>query len=193
MDHALWYASRGTGLVCLLLLSTSVVLGLLGAGRFSSTAWPRFVVAALHRNVSLLIVVFLLVHIATAVVDPYAGIGWLAAVVPFTSSYQPLWLGLGAVALDLLVALIVTSLLRTRINARLWRVVHACAYACWPLAVVHGFAIGGIDRMKPWVLALDAVSVLAVLLALGYRIVASHPDTEARAAGLSGLPARGRP
>jgi sulfoxide reductase heme-binding subunit YedZ len=190
MDHALWYASRGTGLVCLLLLSASVVLGLLGAGRFSSTAWPRFVVAALHRNVSLLIVVFLVVHIATAVVDPYAGIGWLNTVLPFTASYQPLWLGLGAIAFDLLVALIVTSLLRTRINARTWRVVHVSAYACWPLAVVHGFAIGGIDRTRPWVLAIDAVSVLTVLVALGYRVLASHPDTEVRA---TGLPARGRP
>ena len=185
MNHALWYASRGTGLVCLLLLSTSVVLGLLGAGRFSSAAWPRFVLAALHRNVSLLIVVFLLVHIATAVIDPYAGIGWLATVVPFVSSYQPVWLGLGAVAFDLLLALIVTSLLRTRISLQAWRVVHLSAYACWPLAVVHGFAIGGVDRTRPWVLALDAISVLAVVVALGYRLRASHPDTQARGASVA--------
>lgn len=190
MSHALWYASRATGLVCLVLLSTSVVLGLLGAGRFASESWPRFVLAALHRNASLLIVVFLAVHISTAVIDPYAGIGWISAVVPFVSAYHPLWLGLGAVAFDLLLALVVTSLLRTRMPLRAWRGVHWTAYACWPAALLHGIGIGGIDRTRPWVLALDAVSLLAVLLAAGWRLRASHPDTEARnaAAVLGGRP-----
>ena len=180
MSHALWYASRATGLVCLLLLSASVVLGLLGAGRFSTASWPRFVVGALHRNVSLLIVVFLTVHISTAIIDPYAGIGWISAVVPFSSSYHPLWIGLGAVAFDLLLALIVTSLLRTRLSLRLWRAVHWTAYACWPAALVHGIGIGGTDRTQPWVLALDVVAVGSVLVAFGFRLVASHPDTAAR-------------
>ena len=184
MSHALWYASRATGLVCLVLLSTSVALGLLGAGRFASATWPRFVLAALHRNVSLLIVLFLAVHISTAVIDPYAGIGWVSAVVPFLSTYHPLSLGLGAVAFDLLLALVVTSLLRTRISLRAWRGVHWAAYACWPAAVLHGIAIAGTDRTQSWVLALDLVSVLTVLVALGWRLRASHPDTEARNAAV---------
>lgn len=185
MSHALWYASRATGLVCLLMLSVTVVLGLVGAGRFASTAWPRFVLAALHRNVSLVILVFLTVHISTAIIDPYAGIGWISAVLPFTSAYQPFWLGLGTVAFDLLLALVVTSLLRSRIGLRTWRAVHWAAYACWPAAVVHGIGIGGVDRMQPWVLALDAVCVLGVLAALGWRLSATHPDTEARNAAVS--------
>jgi predicted ferric reductase len=186
VSHALWYASRATGLVCLILLSASVVLGLLGAARFASYAWPRFVVAALHRNVSLLIIAFLVVHISTAIIDPYAGIGWVSAVVPFLSSYHPLWLGLGTVAFDLLLALVATSLLRTRISLGAWRAVHWAAYACWPAAVVHGYTIGGVDRTKIWVLALDAVSVLSVLAALAYRVRASHPDTEVRATATAG-------
>jgi methionine sulfoxide reductase heme-binding subunit len=180
VSHALWYASRATGLVCLLLLTASVVLGLLGAGRFATASWPRFVLAALHRNISLLIVVFLAVHVSTAIVDPYAGIGWLAALVPFASSYSPLALGLGAVALDLLLALIVTSLLRARISLRAWRLVHWSAYLCWPAALLHGFAIGGVDRSRIWVLGLEAVCLLAVLAAGVLRVRASHPDAEVR-------------
>jgi methionine sulfoxide reductase heme-binding subunit len=180
MSQALWYASRATGLVCLLLLTASMVLGLLGAGRFNASMWPRFVVATLHRNLSLLVVIFLLVHISTAIIDPYAGIGWIDTVVPFVSVYHPLSLGLGAVASDLVLALIVTSLLRSRINLSTWRAVHVTAYACWPVALLHGLAIGGADRHKMWVLGLNGLCVLAVAAASVWRLGASHPDTVAR-------------
>src|SRR5581483_7783042 len=116
MQLALWFASRATGLVALPLLTVSLVLGIVGAGRAASPRWPRFALAALHRNISLLSVLFLAVHISTAIIDPYAGIGWLDAVVPFVSVYHPFWLGLGAVALDLMLALVISSLLRPRIS-----------------------------------------------------------------------------
>jgi len=180
IDHLLWYSSRATGLVSLLLLTTTVVLGALNGGRFSSAGWPRFAVAAVHRNLSLISVAFLAVHVTTAVVDPYAKIGWGDVVVPFGSVYQPLWLGLGAVAGDLFIALIVTSLLRSRIGARVWRAVHWTGYACWPVAVVHGLGIGGADRGSGWVLALDVFCVTAVLVAVGWRVFAVHPDTRVR-------------
>ena len=180
MDHALWYASRATGLVSLLLLTATLVLGLLGAARASTDRWPRFVVATLHRNLSLLAVVFLVIHISTAIIDPFAGIGWLDAVVPFLSSYHPLPLGLGAVAFDLTLAIIVTSLLRARISLRLWRVVHLAAYACWPSAIVHGWAIGGADSHRLWVLVLDGLCVVAVAVTGLRRLVATHPDSIAR-------------
>src|SRR5919205_2877940 len=124
MDQTLWYASRATGLVALLLLTATVVLGVTTAGRFPTSRWPRFVIAAVHRNLSLLSVSFLGVHIATAVIDPYAGMSWADAVIPFGSAYRPVWVGLGAVALDLLIAVVVTSLLRLRILLRWWRAVH---------------------------------------------------------------------
>lgn len=182
MSHALWYASRATGLVSLLMLTATMVLGLLGAGRFNTSRWPRFVLATVHRNISLLIVVFLAIHISTAVIDPYAGIGWLDTVLPFVSVYHPLSLGLGAVAFDLVLALIVTSLLRTRITLRTWRALHLTAYACWPVALLHGLAIGGADTHRLWVLALDGVCVLVVVVAGIWRLTASHPDTVARGA-----------
>jgi sulfoxide reductase heme-binding subunit YedZ len=177
----MWYASRATGVLALVLLTATVVLGALGGGRFSRTRWPRFVISAVHRNVSLLGVVFVLVHVVTAIVDPYAGIGWLDSVVPFTSVYHPFWLGLGAVTTDLLIAVVVTSLLRPRINVRLWRAVHWAGYACWPVALAHGIGIDPVDFRLGWMLALDCVCVVAVLVAVGWRAGTSHPDGEARA------------
>lgn len=177
---ALWYASRATGLASLLLLTATLVLGTVNSARWVSPTWPRFAIATVHRNLSLLTVVFLTVHIATAIIDPYAGIGWLSAVLPFDSSYHRLWLGLGTVAFDLLIALIVSSLLRSRIDRRLWRAVHWAAYLCWPVAVVHGFQIGGADSRLSWVKILNLVCLAAVVLATVWRAGARHPDTEAR-------------
>jgi DMSO/TMAO reductase YedYZ heme-binding membrane subunit len=180
IGHALWYTSRATGIVSLLLLTSTVVLGALNGARVSSSAWPRFAVAAVHRNLSLIAVLFIAVHVATAVVDPYAGIGWLDVIVPFGSIYQPFWLGFGAVAGDLVIAIIVTSLLRHRIGVRVWRAVHWASYACWPIAVVHGLGTGGADSHSPVVLALDLTCVLAVTGAVAWRVRTAHPDTRAR-------------
>lgn len=182
MSQALWYASRATGLVSLTLLTATMVLGLLGAGRVAWAGWPRFAMTSLHRNLSLLTVGFLAVHVAGAVIDPYAGIRWLDAVLPFGSVYKPLWVGLGAVALDLVLAMIVTSLLRARIGLRTWRVLHMTAYACWPVALAHGLGVGGADTHRVLVLTVDAVCLLAVAVALAVRLTTSHPDTVARQA-----------
>lgn len=180
--QALWYASRATGLVSLLLFTATVVLGALNGRRASAPGLPRFALAALHRNLSLLAVAFLGIHIVTAIADPYAGIGWLDAVVPFGSRYKPVWLGFGAVALDLLIAVVVTSLLRPRINARWWKLVHWSAYALWPLAVIHGLGTGGVDSRTGWVVAVTLGCVVAVIVAVGWRLSAEHQDTRARAA-----------
>jgi methionine sulfoxide reductase heme-binding subunit len=138
---ALWYASRATGVVSLLLLSLVVMLGILVNRQGRLPGLPAFAVTGLHRSLSLLAVLFIAVHVATAVIDPYVSIGLAAVVIPFVSAYQPFWLGLGAVALDLIAALIVTSLLRARISRRFWRGVHWLAYAAWPVALVHGFGV----------------------------------------------------
>jgi methionine sulfoxide reductase heme-binding subunit len=180
MSQALWYVSRATGMVSLLLLTATMVLGLLTSGRVASRRWPRFTVSALHRSISLLTVVFLAVHIITAIVDTYAGIGWLDIVIPFASVYEPFWLGLGAVALDLMIAVVVTSLLRARLTHRVWRIVHLTSYALWPLVMVHGLGIGGSDSHRLWVQAIYVAAAAAVAGAAVYRVLASHPDTAER-------------
>lgn len=187
MGQALWFASRATGLVSLLLVTATVVLGTAHSGRAATAGWPRFTLHAVHRNLSLLTLVFLGVHIATAIIDPYAGLRWVDAVVPFISSYHPLWLGLGTVAFDLMLAVLVTSMLRTRVPLRLWRAVHVSAYALWPLAVVHGLGIGGEDSRLGWVIGLNLACTAAVVLSAARRLLARHPDEDARRAVGAGV------
>lgn len=134
---ALWYTSRATGVVSLILLSAVMIIGMLVNRQGRLPGLPRFAVLGLHRNLSLLAVAFVAVHVLTAVTDSFVSISLAAIVIPFVSSYEPLWLGLGAVSLDLMAAVIVTSLLRRHIGRRVWRAVHWLAYASWPVAVVH--------------------------------------------------------
>jgi methionine sulfoxide reductase heme-binding subunit len=168
-DSVLWYATRGAGAVSLVLLTSVVVLGILSALRWGAKAWPRFLTTGLHRNLALLSILFLGLHIVTAVVDPFTSLGWKAALVPFSSSYRSFWLGLGVVALDLLLALVITSLVRHLIGHRSWRFIHWLAYACWPIAVVHGVGTGS-DTTQAWMLALDFVCAGAVLVAVTGRV-----------------------
>jgi sulfoxide reductase heme-binding subunit YedZ len=170
-----WYLARGTGAVALLLLTASVVLGVLGSLRFSSGRWPRFAIDRLHRDVSMLVIVLLVVHIATSVLDGFAPIALTDAVIPFVSRYRPLWLGLGALSFDILLALVVTSLLRRRLGYRSWRAVHWLAYASWPVAVLHGLGTGS-DTKIWWMLALTAVCVAAVVVAVLVRIARALPE-----------------
>ena len=170
----LWFATRATGLMALVLLTCTVLLGILTSVRYASPAWPRFVTISLHRNLSLLTITFLGLHILTTITDPFVSIGPLSVVLPFTSGYRRIWLGLGAVAFDLLLAVLVTSLLRTRINPRVWRLVHWAGYACWPVALVHGLGTGT-DGGARWVLAISAACALAVLAAAAWRLTAGWP------------------
>ena len=120
-SSAYWFLARGTGVVALLLLTASVVLGVLGSLRFAAAPhWPRFAIDALHRDVSLLVLLLLVAHIVTSVLDSFAPISITAAVIPFASTYRPLWLGLGALSFDILLALVVTSLVRRRLGYRAW-------------------------------------------------------------------------
>jgi len=164
----LWYASRATGVVALVLLTLVLVLGVAVNRQGRLPGLPRFAATSLHRSVALLAVTFVAVHVGTAIADPFVSIGIAAAVVPFVSPYQPFWLGVGAVSVDLMLALIVTSLLRTRIGRRAWRGVHWLAYACWPAAAAHSIA-SGTDLRHGWLLDLGAGCVAATAAALAWR------------------------
>jgi sulfoxide reductase heme-binding subunit YedZ len=167
---ALWYATRATGLVTLLLLTASVLLGILTTGRFAGGSWPRFLTVGLHRNLSLLVVTFLALHVGTTVVDKFVSIPLTAAFIPFASSYKMIWLSLGAVALDLLVALVATSLIRNRLGLRIWRWVHWAAYVCWPVALAHGLG-AGTDRGTLWVFVLTVACAAMVAGVATWRFV----------------------
>jgi methionine sulfoxide reductase heme-binding subunit len=177
----LWYATRATGVVALVLLTVTVILGIAGTARFAAPGLPRVVTAGLHRNVSLLVLGFVVVHVLTTVLDGYVRIGLVSAVVPFDSPYRGFWLGLGAVAFDLLLAVALTSLVRDRLPYRAWRSVHWLAYACWPIALSHGLGTGT-DRRLSWLLALDALCVTGVACAVWWRLsLDREPDRTASA------------
>jgi len=176
---ALWYATRGTGAVALVLLTASVVLGISEVRAWQPLGSPRFAVASLHRSLSLLAVALLAVHIVTTLLDPFPRIAVAAAVIPFTTSYRPLWVGLGAIAADLLLALVVTSLVRRHLGYRTWRGVHWFAYACWPIALLHGLGTGS-DARTTWMQALTVGCVAAVLAALAGRLAAPRVSARAR-------------
>jgi methionine sulfoxide reductase heme-binding subunit len=177
---ALWYASRAFGVVSLALLSLVMILGVVVNRQEHLPGLPRFAVTGLHRNVSLLALAFIGVHVGTAIADPFVTIAPIAAVIPFTSGYQPFWLGLGAVSLDLVVALIITSLARLYMPRRAWRGIHWLAYAAWPVALVHG--IGASPDLR-WggLLVVTIICAGAVGAAVVWRLaqaVAAVPRAE---------------
>jgi sulfoxide reductase heme-binding subunit YedZ len=184
---ALWYLTRGTGTVALLLLTASLAFGIADVARWSSPRWPRFVIDAVHGTLSLAAVVLVGAHVITSVLDPFAPIRLTDAVVPFAGRYRPVWVGLGAVSFDLLLALVVTSLLRRRIGARAWRAVHWTAYACWPLALVHTLGTGS-DVRRGWMLILALACTAVVAVAIAVRIAATTPSRgQARALGVAAM------
>lgn len=170
----LWYATRAGGTIALVLLTVTVVLGVVVGGQYAPRRIARFEISALHRNVSLLTLAFLVLHILTAVADSYVHIAPQDAVLPFVSDYRPLWLGLGAVAFDLLLAVLLTSAVRLRLGVRRWKAVHWLAYASWPVALFHA-AGTGTDTKLSLQLMLYAACLLAVLAAVWWRLYRAGP------------------
>jgi predicted ferric reductase len=126
--------------------------------------------------------------VLTSVLDGFAPISITAAIIPFISSYRPFWLGLGAVSFDLLLALIITSLLRSHITYAAWRATHWFAYACWPVALLHSFGTGS-DARSTWLLSLSIACIAVVALAIFSRTLpgfGERPRMRAAALGTMG-------
>lgn len=175
----LWYLNRGSGLVLLVLLTASTVLGVLAMGGRPGRGLPRFVTQALHRNLALLSVVALAVHVASAVLDTFVDIRWWNAVIPAGAGYEPFWVGLGTLSLDLIAVIVITSLLRSRLSHGTWRRVHQATWLCWALAVVHTIGIGT-DLKDPtvWAVIPTGACILAVLVAASVRLGRLSADRE---------------
>ena len=178
----LWYVARGSGLVLLGVLTINVILGIAIQGGWHPPSWPRFAVQAVHRNLALLAVGLLAVHVVTIELDPFVPVGWWAFIIPFVSPYRPLWLGLGTLSLDIFVAVVATSMLRPHIGPKTWRAVHWLVYLSWPLAVVHSLGTGT-DARLGLVFGYEIACVAAVALALMTRIArAGSLDYQSRIA-----------
>ena len=179
-DTLLWYTTRGAGAVTLILLTCVVVLGILTVLRVQSPSWPRFLTTGLHRNLALMTLVFLALHIVTAVVDPFTHLGWTATLLPFSSYYRTFWLGLGVISFELLLAIVVTSLMRGFLGHNAWRAIHWLTYAAWPVGVLHGVGTGT-DTWSAWMLAITAACIAAVGVAIFARLTSGSTDPLATA------------
>jgi methionine sulfoxide reductase heme-binding subunit len=175
---ALWYLMRGTGVASLVLLTLTLVMGIVNVQRWSPRRIPRFLLQDAHRTLSLTVVVLIAVHVVTAVVDKFVSIRLLDVLVPFAAQWKPLWVGLGALSLDVMAAVIVTSLVRARLGLRAWRAVHWLAYAAWPLALLHSLGTGT-DVAAGWMRWLALGCIAAVASAVTVRLMPGERELEA--------------
>lgn len=169
-EQILWLLNRSTGAVVLVLFTVTVVLGVLSTRPGPGPRWwPRFAGQGVHRQVAVLATVLLVGHIVTAVLDSFVEIHWWRAVLPWGAAYRPPYLELGAAAVDLLLVVLVSSMLRRRLGPRTWRVLHASSYLLWVAAVLHTVGIGT-DVTTAWMRVLVALCVGAVGAAVAVRL-----------------------
>lgn len=163
-----WYAARAGGILAYLLLTTSVCLGLLMSGKARLKRWPRFALEDVHRFLGILAGIFVAVHGGALLLDSFVPFSLTQVLVPGTSSYRPLAVGLGVVAAELLVALALTNRYRKRIGHRVWRRLHMLNLGVWALALLHGLT-AGTDASTAWALVLYAGTVWLVLALFVHR------------------------
>ena len=175
LTDALWYLGRGTGTVALLMFTLTMVLGITTRSGRRAFGLDRFGIADLHKTASLTGLGLVAVHVTTLFFDPYAQLRLVDLVLPFLGSFRPLWQGLGTAAIDVLLVIVATSLLRHRIGPRAFRAVHWAAYAMWPLAFLHGLG-NGTDASTTWFRAIAAGCALVVGAALTWRLSVGYAE-----------------
>jgi methionine sulfoxide reductase heme-binding subunit len=173
MSAALWALGRGTGVVALVLFTVSLVLGIVARSGRPVPWLGRFGISDLHRTAALTGTALVVAHVGTLYLDPYAQLRLVDLVFPFLGAYKPLWLGLGTLALDLLVIVTIVSLLRHRLGPRVFRTVHWATYALWPVALMHALG-NGTDGGSAWLRGLAVVCISAVVTAVGWRLTPSY-------------------
>lgn len=178
MNEAMWAFGRVSGFVSLALFTVSLVLGILTRSGRPLPGIPRFSISLIHRNVALLASVFLIGHVGALMLDSYARLSVADVVVPFIGAYKPFWQGLGTVALDLVLAIVVTSLLRQRLGAKVFKFVHWFTYAMWPITIVHAVGNGTNGTSRLFLVAAGA-SALAITVAVLWRLSTRFDESAA--------------
>ncbi len=162
-----WVAERATGITALILLSLSTFLGAVISAGWRTVRFPEVRSVSLHRNISLMTMVFVVLHVVAAIADSYVDIPPGAAFIPFISSYKVFWVGLGTIAFDLLLAVIITSYLRDRVPARLWRLIHDLTYVLWAVATIHTLG-AAYERSLTFITAAAGVALVVPTVILRY-------------------------
>jgi sulfoxide reductase heme-binding subunit YedZ len=178
-----WLTTRAAGVAALLLLTAATSLG----AATSTVGRPpasRFVLQYVHRVLAALGLAALVLHVLTVIADSYAGVGVSGALVPFTSGYRATAVALGTIATYLMCVVAALGFARGRMAsspraARIWRGVHASAYAGWAVALLHGF-LAGTDSSLPWIRLLYLACLAVVPAALAVRLSVPNPKRAAR-------------
>ena len=174
-----WFVMRSSGLVAVALLTVAVVLGLIGP-RLRPTL--RLSAITVHRASSAVGTILIVAHIVLAVLDKWIVLDWPAALVPGVAQWQRWGVALGALAVDLLIAVLLTTATRMR-SPRIWRRVHLLAYPIWALAVGHGLLVGS-DAAVMRALAFGCAGIVALALSVRLltrpRAVPAEPPVRAK-------------
>jgi methionine sulfoxide reductase heme-binding subunit len=187
----IWYTSRVSGVIALVMLTLVIVLGILISTRVGGRRVGRFEITEMHRSISLIAMIFVGIHVVTTVIDTYVNINWISAVVPMTSSYKRLPVAIGTVAIDFMLAVWLSSQLKERLDPRAWRAIHFSSYASFVAAAIHSYLVGT-DERSLWGLVVLGSCVAMVLLATLWRIV-GRPERAVGRTALSPLEqSRGR-
>lgn len=173
MTEALWALGRGTGIVALIMFTITMVLGIVTRSGRAVPGLGRFGVADVHRTAALTGTGLIALHMGSLFFDPYAQLKLVDFIFPFLGAYKPLWLGLGTLAVDLLVVVTVVSLLRHRVGPRAFKAVHWLTYVLWPLALVHSLG-NGTNAASSWFLGIVAGCSTAVGIAVIWRLLPSY-------------------
>lgn len=161
-----WYVARSGGLIAWALMTASVILGIAMGARLVKAPTPAWQ-TDLHRFLGALSVVFVGVHVGGLVADSYVHFSWLEVLVPFASSWKTLAVANGVVAMYLLVAVEITSLLRRYLSRQLWKAVHFASYPLFALTTLHAVTAGTDTRstVMAWALATMLIVVGALTIA----------------------------
>lgn len=181
----LWYVARGSGIVAFTLLTFSVVLGIAMNRRWYSPSWPRMVVDAMHRWFTITFFTFTAIHVTTILLDPFAHVSVMNALIPFSGGYRPFWLSLGVIAIELGLAIGASVWIRRWIGYRAWHIMHGLAYPIYALSLLHGLGTGT-DTGTPWMDLVYGGSVALIVMALTWRL-APTPKLRSAAASVGAI------
>jgi methionine sulfoxide reductase heme-binding subunit len=186
LADALWYLGRGSGVTALILLTVVLGLGIVVHTRLAPPGMTRLVAVRLHDSAALLAVGFVVVHIVSLLLDPYAQLRLVDLVLPFVNERDPLWVGLGTLALDMIVVVVGTSLARRHMSRRLWRAVHWCAYALWPAAFLHAVGAGTDAATTVWMPLVASGSFVVAATLVMRRTLPAQADRRSKVRGWRG-------
>ena len=185
-DPTFWILARASGLVAYVLLTSSVLAGLVLKARPLGTRLKPGAITDLHRFLALLGLGALVLHGLALVLDTAVPISISDLLVPGLAPYRPLATGLGVLAAELMLVVYASFSLRKRIGARYWRRLHWATYLIFALATVHGLA-AGTDSGTTWALAIYGAATGAILAATAWRALIPPPK------GAPRVPHRDRP